>query len=46
MDANAALTSSLLQTVAGKCSWTILQLYNPRQPCFDQTWQPSEIEPI
>ena len=35
-----------LQTVPGKGWWTILRLYNPLQPFFDKTWQPSEIEPI
>ncbi len=35
-----------LQTVPGKGWWTILRLYNPLQPFFDKTWQPSEIQPI
>ncbi|MEZ0286000.1 MAG: DUF1254 domain-containing protein [Thermoleophilia bacterium] len=35
-----------LQTVPGKGFFVILRLYNPLQPFFDQTWQPSEIEPV
>ena len=43
MDANTALTSSVLQASPDPPRH---QLYNPRRPYFDQTWQPSEIEPI
>jgi hypothetical protein len=39
-------TNNWLQTVPGKGWWTILRLYNPLQPFFDKSWQPSEIEPI
>ncbi len=35
-----------LQTIPGKGWWTILRLYNPLQPFFDKTWQPSEIQPL
>jgi len=35
-----------IQTVPGKGFFAILRLYNPLQPFFDKTWQPSEIEPI
>ena len=34
-----------IQTVPGKGFFTILRLYNPLQPFFDKTWQPSEMEP-
>jgi hypothetical protein len=39
-------TNNWLQTVPGKGYFVILRLYNPLQPFFDKTWQPSEIEPI
>ena len=34
-----------IQTVAGKKWFTILRLYGPLEPWFDQTWVPGEIEP-
>jgi hypothetical protein len=39
-------TSNWIQTVPGKGFFTILRLYNPQAPFFDQTWRPSEIQPI
>ena len=35
-----------IQTVAGKKWFTILRLYGPLEPWFDQTWVPGEIEPL
>ena len=37
--------SNWVQTVPGKSWFTILRLYGPLQPWFDQTWRPGEIEP-
>ena len=34
-----------IQTVSGKKWFTILRLYGPLEPWFDQTWVPGEIEP-
>jgi hypothetical protein len=36
--------SNWLQTVPGKGWNTILRLYGPLEPWFDQTWRPGEIE--
>jgi hypothetical protein len=30
----------------GKGWFVILRLYSPRQPSFDKSWPPSEIEPV
>ncbi|WP_243721851.1 DUF1254 domain-containing protein [Meridianimarinicoccus aquatilis] len=38
--------SNWLQTVPGKGWNTILRLYGPLEPWFDQTWRPGEIELI
>lgn len=35
-----------IQTVSGKKWFTILRLYGPLEPWFDQTWVPGEIEPL
>ncbi len=35
-----------IQTVPGKAWFTLLRLYGPLDPWFDQTWRPGEIEPI
>ena len=35
-----------VQTIPGKGWWTILRLYGPLEPWFDQTWRPGEIEPM
>lgn len=37
------LESNWLQTVPGKGWNTILRLYGPTEPWFDQTWRPGEI---
>jgi hypothetical protein len=34
-----------VQTVPSKAWFTILRLYGPLQPWFDQTWRPAEIQP-
>lgn len=36
--------SNWIQTVAGKGWFTLLRLYGPLDPWFDQTWRPGEIE--
>ena len=33
-----------IQTVPGKGWFTLLRLYSPLQPFFDQTWRPSEFD--
>jgi hypothetical protein len=33
-----------IQTIPGKGWFTILRLYGPLEPWFDQTWRPGEIE--
>ena len=43
--APAGKAGNWIQTVPGKGFFAILRLYNPLQPFFDKTWQPSEIEP-
>ena len=35
-----------LQTVPGKGFFVILRLYSPEAAFFDQSWRPSEIEPV
>jgi hypothetical protein len=35
-----------IQTVSGKKWFTILRLYGPLEPWFDQTWVPGDIEPL
>ncbi|MFC7725462.1 DUF1254 domain-containing protein [Nocardioides sp. GCM10028917] len=34
------------QTVPGKKWFTILRLYGPLEPWFDNTWMPGDIEPV
>ena len=36
--------SNWIQTVPGKGFFTIMRLYGPLEPWFDQTWRPGEIE--
>jgi hypothetical protein len=36
--------SNWIQTVPGKGWFTLLRLYGPLEPWFDQTWRPGEIE--
>ena len=36
--------SNWLQTVPGKGWNTIMRLYGPLEPWFEQTWRPGEIE--
>jgi hypothetical protein len=38
--------SNWIQTVPGKSFNVILRFYGPLQAWFDQTWRPSDIEPI
>jgi hypothetical protein len=35
-----------IQTVPGKGWFTILRLYSPLEPFFDQSWRIGEIEPV
>jgi len=35
-----------LRTVPGKGYFTILQLYGPTEPFFNQTWKPGDIEKV
>jgi len=32
-----------VQTIPGKGWWTILRLYGPLEPWFNQTWRPDDI---
>jgi hypothetical protein len=36
--------SNWIQTLPGKGYFVILGLYSPRQPFFDKSWRPGEIE--
>jgi len=38
--------SNYLKTVPGKGWFTLLRLYSPTQPFFDQTWKPGDFEKI
>ncbi|MGO8841852.1 MAG: DUF1214 domain-containing protein [Methyloceanibacter sp.] len=38
--------SNWLQTASGRGWFTILRLYGPLEPWFDQSWKPDEIEPV
>jgi hypothetical protein len=33
-----------VQTIPGQTWFTILRLYGPLEPWFNQTWRPGEIE--
>ena len=44
--APAGMESNWIQTVAGKGWFTVLRLYGPLEPWFDQSWRPGEIEPV
>ncbi|MGB5831662.1 MAG: DUF1254 domain-containing protein [Thiohalocapsa sp.] len=33
-----------IQTMPNKNWWTILRLYSPKEPFFDKSWRPSEVE--
>lgn len=35
-----------IQTVPGKSWFTVLRLYGPLKPWFDQSWKPGDIEPV
>ncbi len=35
-----------IQTTEGKGWFPILRLYSPREPFFDRSWRPSEIETL
>ena len=41
-----APVSNWVQTVPGKGWFAILRLYGPLEPWFDQSWKPSDIEPV
>jgi len=43
-EAPAGKESNWIQTVPGKGWFTILRIYGPLEPWFDQTWRPGEIE--
>jgi hypothetical protein len=38
------MENNWVQTIPGKGWFTILRLYGPLEPWFDQTWRPGEIE--
>ena len=44
--APASNPDNWIETVPGKKWFTILRLYGPLEPWFDQTWVPGEIEPL
>ncbi len=37
--------SNWVQTIPGKSWFTLLRLYGPLEPWFNQTWRPGDIEP-
>jgi len=37
---------NFIQTLPGKGWFVILRLYSPREPFFDKSWKPSEIEKV
>lgn len=37
--------SNWIQTIPGKGWFTILRLYGPLEPWFEQTWRPGDLEP-
>jgi hypothetical protein len=41
----AGRESNWVPTVPGKGFFTVLRLYGPLEPWFDQTWRPGELEP-
>jgi len=43
---DGAPKSNYLRTVPGKGWFTLLRLYSPTQPFFDQTWRPGDFEKI
>ncbi len=45
-EAPAGKEKNWIQTIPGKGWFTILRLYGPLEPWFDQTWKPGEIELI
>ena len=45
-EAPAGFESNWTQTVPGKGWFTLLRLYGPLEPWFDQTWRPGEFEKI
>jgi hypothetical protein len=42
----AGRESNWVQTIQGKSWFTILRLYGPEQPWFDQSWRPGDIEVV
>jgi hypothetical protein len=40
----ADMDSNWIQTVPGKGWFTLIRLYGPLEPFFDQTWKPGDIE--
>jgi hypothetical protein len=42
----ADFENNWIQTIPGKGWFVILRLYGPREPWFDKTWRPGEIEAI
>ena len=45
-EAPAGKEKNWIQTIPGKGWFTVLRLYGPLEPWFDQTWNPVEIELI
>lgn len=43
-EAPAGHESNWVQTIPGKGWFTLLRLYGPLEPWFDQTWRPGEFE--
>jgi hypothetical protein len=41
-----APASNWLRTIPGKGWFTLLRLYSPTEPFFDQTWRPGDFEPF
>jgi hypothetical protein len=42
--APTGLEANWIQTIPGKGWFSLLRLYSPTEPWFDQTWRPGEIE--
>ena len=40
----AELQNNWIQTVAGKGWFTVIRLYGPLEPWFDQSWKPGDVE--
>lgn len=45
-NAPAGQEGNWVQTMPGKGWNTVLRLYGPRQPWFDQSWKPGDFERV